>query len=264
MLEQTLGRSTGSSLRAGSSLTTASAAATLESPAELAGRRIVERQAVERQTVERSARSLSIALPRPLDSAEIRRRFLHMLPGLLPFLLWAIPHPKPWGPILANVVIVLTAGIVGTSLVRFAAFARPGETDGKSSILGYAFPVFAALCLFRGKEEIGMMTLAILAFGDGSATLGGMTLGGRRLPWNPRKTWTGFLCFLFIGGPLAALVFWGEAGASVSFRTACVIGFAATATAAIAESVPSRINDNLRVGVAAVLVGAILHLFLIG
>lgn len=201
---------------------------------------------------------------RSLGACEVRRRLLHMLPGLFPFVLWFIPHPDPWGPILADVVIGVTIAIVAPSLLRFSAFARPGESDGRASILGYVFPIMAALVLFRGREELGMMTLAILAFGDGSATLGGITLGGRRLPWNSRKTLTGLACFILVGGPLASLVFWGECRPGVSFATAMLIGMGATLTAAIAESVPSKINDNLRVGVTAVVMGALLQVLVVG
>lgn len=202
--------------------------------------------------------------PRSLDACEVRRRLLHMLPGLFPFVLWVIPHPKPWGPILANVVLFLMAAIVTTSLLRFSAIARPGEADGRSSILGYVFPILLALCLFRGREELGMMTLAILAFGDGSATLGGMTLGGYRLPWNHRKTLTGLLCFIMIGGPLASLVLWGESAVGTSLIAAFACGMSTVLVAALAESIPSRTNDNLRVGLTAVLIGALFQVLLIG
>jgi phytol kinase len=195
----------------------------------------------------------------PLESTEIRRRLLHMLPGFLPFILWFIPHPKPWGPILADVVLLITIAIVVPALWRFSAFSRPGEQDGRSSVLGYALPILAALCLFRGREEIGMMTLAILAFGDGSATLGGLTLGGYRLPWNDQKSVTGLACFLIFGGLAATLVFWGEARPGISWTQAAMVGGGATLVAAFAESVRSRINDNLRVGVVSLAIGAVLQ-----
>ncbi len=243
MLEQTIGN------QAGVALTTVASVNSLD----LSG------ATTELTNSSRILRRWTLARPKRMGASEVRRRLLHMLPGLLPFILWFIPHPKPWGPILANVVIFLTAAIVGTSLFRFAAFARPGETDGRASILGYAFPVLLALCLFRGREELGMMTLAILAFGDGSATLCGLAFGGRRLPWNRRKTLTGLVCFLLFGAPLATLVYWGEAGEGATFQAAMLCGGLATLTAAIAESLPSRINDNLRVGFTAVLVGAVVQ-----
>lgn len=201
---------------------------------------------------------------RDLNPCEVRRRLLHMLPGFFPFLLWLIPHPDPWGPYLVGAVLATFAVVCSSSLLQFAAFAREGEANGRGSILGYAIPILAAVFLFRGREELVLMTLVILAFGDGSATLGGMKLGGRRLPWNRKKTLTGIVCFVGIGGPLASLVFWGECRPGISLPLAFVCGMGATLTAAIAESIPTKGNDNLRVGVTAVLMGALLELLVVG
>lgn len=196
--------------------------------------------------------------------AEFRRRMLHILPGFFPFLLWAIPHKDPWGPILANSVIAITALIVINGLVRFSAFARPGEANGRASILGYAFPVLTTMSLCRGCEELGVMTLAILAFGDGSATVGGLLFGGKPLPWNPRKTLTGLLCFWGVGGILATVIYWGEARPGVSWAIAASVAGTAVLIAGLLESLPSRINDNLRVGFAAAIVGSVMHFALVG
>jgi len=187
-----------------------------------------------------------------------------MTPGLLPFLLWGIPHQDPWGAILADVVIGLFVTIVGMALLQFNAFTRPGEQDWRASVLGYALPVLAALTIFRGREEIGVMTLAILAFGDGFATLCGMKFGGQRLPWNPAKTWTGFACFLACGTPLATLIYWGEARPTVSLITAAVIAAVTTLTAAIMESLPFKLTDNLRVGATAAIIGGLMTLLMVG
>ncbi len=199
-----------------------------------------------------------------LQGSEMRRRMLHMLPGLFPFLLWVIPHKDPWGPILADSVIAITALIVINGLWRFSAFARPGEQDGRASILGYALPVLGTMCLCRGREELGVMTLAILAFGDGSATVGGLLLGGKPLPWNSRKTVTGLLCFWVIGGILGTVVYWGESRPGVSWTVAAAVAGVAVFFAGILESLPSRINDNLRVGIASAVIGAAMHFALVG
>jgi dolichol kinase len=199
-----------------------------------------------------------------LSVTESKRRLLHMLPGLLPFLLWVIPHQDPWGPLLADCVIALTAVIVASALMRYQVFARTGESDWQSSVLGYAVPVLATLCICRGREEIGVMTLAILAFGDGSATLGGLTLGGPSLPWNRRKSWAGSLCFVVFGTLLATLAYWGEASPSISLGTSALIAGGATLAAALAESLPVRLNDNLRVGATAAVIGAALTLLMVG
>jgi dolichol kinase len=199
-----------------------------------------------------------------LQGAEFRRRLLHILPGFFPFLLWVIPHKDPWGPILANSVIAVTAAIVIHSLWRFSAFARPGEENGRASILGYAFPMLAAMSAFRGREELGVMTLAILAFGDGSATVGGLLFGGKPLPWNPRKTLTGLLCFWVMGGILGTVVYWGESRPGVSWMVAASVAGVAVFFAGLLESLQSRINDNLRVGFASAIIGAAMHFALVG
>lgn len=45
----------------------------------------------------------------------------------------------------------------------------------------------------------------------------------------------------------------------VSFENALIYGIAAAAVAAVAESIPSSINDNIRVGVAAMSMLILLH-----
>ena len=102
--------------------------------------------------------------------------------------------------------------------------------------------------------------LGILAFGDGSATLGGKLLGGWRLPWNAEKSWSGLICFVLLGSFFGALWYWGETWFNVEakeyreidFATAYAVVGSAAILAAIAESIPSRLNDNIRVGVCAV------------
>lgn len=203
-------------------------------------------------------------LPHVLEPAEVRRRLLHMAPGFLPFALWVIPHRDPWGPVLLSVVALLGVVVVVMALRRHHAFARRGERDWSIAVVGYALPVVAPLLLLPGEAEIGLTVLGILALGDGSATLGGLRLGGRRLPWNPRKSWTGLACFCLGGGTLATLLFWGEALPGVSLPTAFVCVVPATLAAAVVESLPFRANDNARVGVTALIAVLLTHAALLG
>lgn len=212
-----------------------------------------------------------LAPPRPADErvggltqTEAKRRLLHILPGLLPFVLWPIPHQDPWGPFLADMVILLAVAIIAPAIMRFQSFARAGERDGRTAVLSYALPVLVTLWICRGREEIGVMTLAVLAFGDGTATLGGLLFGGRRLPWNPQKTWTGSLCFVVCGTLMSTLAYWGEARPTIALGTAMLVAGGATLAAAVAESLPLRINDNLRVGVTAAVMGGALTLLMVG
>jgi phytol kinase len=199
-----------------------------------------------------------------LSNTEVKRRLLHMLPGFLPFFLWPIPHQDPWGPVLSTAVLLLAASIIAPAIGQFHKVARNGERDGRIAVLSYALPILLALGVLRGREEIGVMTLAILAFGDGSATLAGMLYGRRALPWNPRKSWIGSLCFVVCGTVMASVVYWGEARPAIDWGTLLLITGGSTLAAAVAESLPMRLNDNLRVGVAAAVTGAALTLLLVG
>lgn len=204
-----------------------------------------------------------------LTSKERRRRFWHMLPGFLPLILWAIPHADPLSPILRTVLIAVSA-IIGISIfAKYRKIARSEDNGRTMSVLGYAGSVLLTLMLFPADIELGFTVLAILAFGDGTATLAGRLLRGPCLPWNRQKTWAGFCGFLLVGIPAATIIFWGETQnleaqtPGVSLQIAAIYAIIATTLAAIAESVPSRINDNFRVGITAAITLATLHFFVI-
>jgi dolichol kinase len=223
------------------------------------------------------------ALVRYLESrigtTEVRRRVNHMLPGVFPLLLWMIPHPHYW--VVTSIVAVAVIGGGVTTFLRFGCIQRKGEqrTDCIKAVIGYAGSLLATLALFPGHPEVTLAVLGVLAFGDGSATLGGMVIGGRRLPWNPRKTIAGTVCFLIVGSLMAALLYLAQVhsywAASESWRStlhafpgrfgiALTIAAIATVTAAIAESLPARTNDNLRVGVAAATAASLAQLLIVG
>lgn len=204
---------------------------------------------------------------RPLPRTELRRRLWHSAPGLLPALLWLVPHRDPLGLPARVAILTIAMATAAAILVRYRRIARSGDAERLPAVIGYAASVLAAILLFPGDIEIGLTVLAVLAFGDGSATTGGMIFGGPALPWNPRKTWTGFTCFLFVGGSAAAFFHWAESAfnpvavpASVPFGVSLACGVGAAFAGALAESVPSRVNDNIRVGLAAAVTAAALHL----
>lgn len=182
---------------------------------------------------------------------EARRKLTHALPGLIPFALWFIYHEDPlpaWNlAVVAAVVAVLTlAAIVIPRRVR-----RSASENWRRACITYAIPPVVALCLFPARVEFTSAMLCILAFGDSAAALGGRRWGRRRLPWNPRKTWIGMGCFLAAALPIGSIAYWGEARPSVALSTAFACGFCAAVPAAIAETLPLRIDDNLRISIAA-------------
>jgi dolichol kinase len=195
---------------------------------------------------------------------ELRRRLVHMSPVVLPFFLWGIPHRDPWGPILINAVLTMAVVMVGLALYRFRLIARSRDEQGLASVIGYAFPVLMALVLLPGRAELAMMTLGIVSLGDGSATLGGLWFRGHPLPWNNRKTFSGFLSFCVCGTVIGTAIYWGEAHPGVSWQTALACASISTLAAAFVESLPLSWNDNLRVGTTAALVGTVVQIAWLG
>ncbi len=186
-----------------------------------------------------------------LTPQEWNRRALHMLPGLLPLILWGIFHHDPLSWDCRGWMALILFSIGAATAIKYHRFARRGESSNPACILGYTIPIFVLLIAIPAKAELGLTLLAILAMGDGSATLGGLLLRGPTLPWNPHKTWAGLASFVAVGGPYAAMIYWGEARPAVPFVTALSIAMLATTISAICESIDSRMNDNIRVGIAA-------------
>jgi dolichol kinase len=194
-----------------------------------------------------------------LGPHELRRRMVHIAPGFLPFLLWPIPHQDPLSDTLRNIMIGIAICVSGWAWVKRASYVRRGEQTLTSSVFGYAAVVLGMLILIPSSPELGLAVMGIIAFGDGSATLAGLILGGRKLPWNRAKSWAGFVAFLACSIPMATIIYAGEAQPHVSGMTAFACVAPAAFVAALAESLPSRINDNIRVGVAAAMTILPLH-----
>lgn len=139
-------------------------------------------------------------------------------------------------------------------------FFRDSEEAGglSSGIVIYPLTVMILIGLFPARLHIAAAGWAILSFGDGFATLVGKRYGGAKLPWNRDKSWAGLAGYT-VSASIGAtvLLLWcapGSAyGADVTFllaATACIIGSLA---AAITESFPLPLDDNL----TSPLVGAV-------
>lgn len=186
-----------------------------------------------------------------MSATECKRRLLHILPGLLPTVLWFIPHRDPLSWDCRAWLGLVIVGIGVATTLKYRRIARRGETSNPACILGYTIPVFLLLMLIPAHAQLGLATLAIISFGDGFATVGGLLLPGPRLLWNRQKSWAGFLCFLAFAIPWSATVYWGESRPAVPFSLALLVGGSATMLAAVCESIESRIDDNIRVGAGA-------------
>jgi dolichol kinase len=197
-----------------------------------------------------------------LGATEFRRRLLHMLPALVPLGLPFTPHSDIWEPWLFLGTLVFAAVGLVTAVLLAPWVTRPGEENWPSAVLGYVGPLLGTFLLFPGRTELALMTLHIVALGDGSAVLGGKLLKGPELPWNSRKTFSGLACFVAISSLSATYSYWGEARPTVSVATAFMICSGAALCAGIAESLPLKSADNFRVGTTAAVTGTVLSWWL--
>src|SRR4029077_12961411 len=129
---------------------------------------------------------------------------------------------------------------------------RPGDLEhvAESGIVIYPVAVLTLILLFPTRPDIAAAAWAILAAGDGLATLVGAHVRSPKLPWNREKSVAGLAAGAI--GAAAAGVFlacWTSLGMSAPppkwfIYTAPLV---AAIAAAFVETVPIRLNDNISV-----------------
>lgn len=175
----------------------------------------------------------------PHTTNETLRKSIHIAFGLGAFALkWL-----PWY-VAAGVCVV---AIIGNWLVLHRVVGRGvarHERGFDVGIMLYPVMVMVLIVVFRDRLHYAAIGWAILAFGDGFATLAGKAIRIAPLPWNRDKSWGGFLA-CFLGGAISgiAVVYW------MDYRAPVVVVIAALA-AAITESLALGVDDNLTVPLA--------------
>jgi uncharacterized protein (TIGR00297 family) len=188
------------------------------------------------------------------DHSEPARQILHIAMGgfaLLLRWLW-------WWQALALASAALAFNLIVLPRIARSLY-RPGDRDRVAhGIVFYPLSVFLLILFFARRPDIAAAAWGILAAGDGVATLAGRAAGGRRWPWNREKTVAGSIAFAIAGACAGVgLAWWCRPAVasppSIAFVVAAPV--AAAAIAALVETIPIRLDDNLSVAAAA---GAVL------
>jgi uncharacterized protein (TIGR00297 family) len=184
--------------------------------------------------------------------SEDGRQIVHMAMGGFALLL----RDLPWwvaaflaGSALAFNIFVLPR-VGGRRLFRPADVAR-GYPAG---ILFYPAAVLLLILLFPDRPDISAAAWGILAFGDGAATVAGRKIGGPPIPWNREKTIAGSVAFAIAGGAAGAFLSWWCRPVVIPppyLWFAFVAPAVAAVAAALVETIPIRLDDNLSVPASA-------------
>ena len=185
------------------------------------------------------------------ETHELLRKTLHIALGLcivtLKFLPWTVAATIAAAAAVSN--WLLLHRIFGKRIARH-------ERGYDAGIVIYPLAVCALIIIFRNVIVIAAAIWAILAFGDGFATLAGKTIRGPRLPWNTDKTWSGFGAFIAFGTV-------GVECSYLLFRIEPSLWLVAgvTIVCAIVESLPLHVDDNFTVPLTgAAICGALMQL----
>jgi uncharacterized protein (TIGR00297 family) len=141
-----------------------------------------------------------------------------------------------------------------TLLPRVAPGLYREKEAGKGLATGvvlYPLAVLFLIIVFHDRLHLAALLWAVLAFGDGPATLAGRAFGRARLPWNRDKSWAGSIAYFLCGGIAATLIsYWvalGSAPEYASLGYLAALSFATALMGALIESVPIGLDDNVSV-----------------
>lgn len=130
--------------------------------------------------------------------------------------------------------------------VALKARGTAAPSDVWAGIVLYPISVLLLILFYRHNLHIAAAAWAIMALGDGMASVGGEWLRGPALPWNRWKTWSGFAGFV-VAGTVGAYVLTRWVAPSIPVDKVWMVSAAGAAVGALVESVPIRLDDNVSV-----------------
>ena len=180
-------------------------------------------------------------------TSEILRGVVHAGSGLFALALRYLSVPQ--AALVAAGAVVFNALVLprlGARLFRDGERRLPLD----SGIHLYPFAVLILVLVFGWRMEVAAAGWVIMAAGDPAARAAGMTIGGRRLPWNGSKSVAGTSAFAAaaFAATFGILVYMGRESWEAAILAAPTALFAA-----FVESLPWRLNDNLTVPILSAL-----------
>jgi uncharacterized protein (TIGR00297 family) len=185
------------------------------------------------------------SVARPLFST---RKIVHLsmlgFAFLLPFLTWT---QAAGAAVLALVFNLFILPRLQVDLGKRPASDSAAPTAGVwTGIVLYPLSVLALILLFRHSMHVVAAVWAIMALGDGLASVVGEFVGGAPLPYNTGKTWAGF-CTFVLAGTTGAYVLTRWVNPSLEPNNVLWVCAATALVGAIVESLPIRLDDNATV-----------------
>jgi uncharacterized protein (TIGR00297 family) len=120
-------------------------------------------------------------------------------------------------------------------------------------ILLYPLSVLILILLLPNHLYIVAAAWAIMAWGDGFASIVGRRFGTTKLPWNANRSYAGTIAFFLVGGVAAVFFTWWtwKQPPQPFLWYVVAIPILATLLAGIVETIPAGIDDNLTVPLTA-------------
>ena len=193
------------------------------------------------------------------SNTEAKRKLVHIGSSafalLLRWLTWWQGALCAIAALIFNVLILPRIG--GRGIYRDADHKR-GYPIG---IVLYPISVLICILFCYKRLYVAAAAWAIMAWGDGFASIFGQKYGTKKLPWNENRSYAGSLAFLLIGSAAAVgFTFWvWQAPAEPLLWYAVAIPVLGAILATLIETVPMGLDDNLTVPISAALFMLALH-----
>ncbi|MCZ7586926.1 MAG: hypothetical protein M5R36_28250 [Deltaproteobacteria bacterium] len=128
--------------------------------------------------------------------SEMKRKVEHIAPLGFAFTLTIFPK---WLVFTLSVTSIVYGIFISKRVVK--GTLRQGELDRGFSLgkAAYGIMILLLLILFHHRMHVVAGAWALLALGDGSASIFGTLYGGTKLPWNDEKSPAGLIGFVVVG-----------------------------------------------------------------